>query len=163
LFVYLGADMQNFDILLQALGTVDVSLEVYLRGDADPAREFLRMRGAVVHDTPPALDEVLGAASHVLSQGGAGTIAAAYSAGRPQLVIAIHDETEINLDLLRRAGVGRGLNLSGDPSEVAAQISRFVADPTLPDNALEAANRIARRVLPDGAAVAADAVRAALD
>jgi len=162
LFVYVGADMENFDIFLQALATTDASLEVYLRGDADLAREFLRMRGAIVHDRPPALDEVLRAASHVLSQGGAGTIAAAYSAGRPQLVIASHDEAEINLDLLRRAGVGQGLKVSGSPSEVAAEISRFMADPYLPDNALEAANRIARRVLPDGAVVAATAIRAAL-
>jgi hypothetical protein len=162
LFVYVGADVPNFHVLLQALATIDVALEVYLRGDADPAREFLRMRGATVHDTPPSLHEVLGSASHVLTQGGVGTIAAAYSAGRPQLLIATQEETKINLDLLKRANVGQGLTVSNDPSEVARDIDRFLEDPNLPDNALEAANRIARRVLPDGAMIAADAIRAAL-
>jgi UDP:flavonoid glycosyltransferase YjiC (YdhE family) len=154
--------MPGFDILLQALAMVDFPLEVYLRGDAGPAREFLRMRGTIVHDSPPPLDEVLRTASHVLTEGGAGTAAAAYTAGRPQLVCPVHDEAEINLDLLKRAGVGQRLELTDDAAEVAARIGRFIEDPALPDNALEAANRIARRLLPDGAAAAADAIRAAL-
>jgi UDP:flavonoid glycosyltransferase YjiC (YdhE family) len=162
LFVYAGAEMHNFDVLLQALATLDVSLEVYLRGDAGPAREFLRMRGATVHDEPTDLTEVLRDASHVLTQGGAGTIAAAYSAGRPQLVMPAHDEAKINLEMLVRAGVGQSLTVATDPADVAAEITRFMAHPSLPDNALELANRIARRVLPDGAVVAAEAIRGAL-
>jgi hypothetical protein len=162
LFVYAGSEMPNFEVLLQALATLDVPVEAYLRGDVEPARAFLRMRGAVVHDAPPPLDEVFRTASHVLSQGGAGTTAAAYSAGRPQLVMAAHDEAEMNLDLLARARVGRALTVADDPSEVAAEIGAFLADPLLPDDALEAANRIAHRVLPDGAEVGADAIRAAL-
>jgi hypothetical protein len=162
LFVYAGADMPGFEDLQQALAELEAPLEVYFRGDAEPAREFLRLRGATVHETPPGLDGVLGNASHILSQGGAGTVAAAYSAGRPQLVIASHDEARINLDLLRQAAVAHPVDISGHPADVAAAISRSLADPHLPDNALEAANRIARRLLPDGAEVAADAIRAAL-
>jgi hypothetical protein len=76
--------------------------------------------------------------------------------------MAAHDEAEMNLDLLARARVGRALTVADDPSEVAAEIGAFLADPLLPDDALEAANRIAHRVLPDGAEVGADAIRAAL-
>ena len=162
LFVYAGAEMIGLDILLQALATVDVKQEAYLRGDAGPGREFLRLRGATVHDTPPPLEEVLRTASHVLTQGGAGTIAAAYTAGRPQLVVTSHDESSLNLDLLKRGGVGTGLEITENTKDVAAAIGKFIDDPALPDNALEAANRIARRVLPDGADVAAAAIRAAL-
>ncbi len=162
LFFYGGGDDSGFDTLLQALATVDFPIEAYLRGDAAPARDFLRMRGATVHESPPLLADVLKSASHVLTQGGAGTTAAAYSAGRPQLVLAAHQEAEVNLDLLVRAGVGKGLEMSDEPAKVAADISSFVGDPVLPDNALEAANRIARRNLPDGAAATADAVGTAL-
>jgi hypothetical protein len=162
LFVYAGAEMANFDTLLQALASLDMPVEVFLRGDAGPAREFLRMRGATVHDEPPDLAAVLREASHVLSQGGASTIAAAYAAGRPQMVVAAHDEAEINLEMLARAGVGQSLTVGTEPADVATAMGTFVSHPELPDNALELANRIARRVLPDGATVAAEAIRAAL-
>jgi hypothetical protein len=162
LFVYAGTEMTNFESLLQALAVLESPVEIYLRGDAGPAREFLRMRGITVHDTPPDLATVLKNASHILSQGGAGTIAAAYSAGRPQLVVPAHDEAEINAEMLVRSGVGQTLAVTTDPSEIAARIAQFMAHPLLPDNALELANRIARRPLPDGASVAAAALKAAL-
>lgn len=159
LFVYAGSEIENFDALLQGLATVSVPLEVYLRGDAAPAREFLRLRGATVHDEPPDLADVLLLASHVLSQGGAGTTAAAFTAGRPQLVMAQHDEALLNLDLLNRYGVARRLEGSSEAATVTAAIEAFLADPLLPDNALDAANRIARRTLPDGGVVAAEIIR----
>ena len=162
LFVYAGSEMGNFDALLQGLATVTVPLEVYLRGDTAPAREFLRLRGATVHEQPPQLADVLSLASHVISQGGAGTTAAAFSAGRPQLIVALHDEALLNYELLKRHGVAQKLEPSSDPAEVTAAIDAFLGDPLLPDNALDAANRIARRPLPDGAAVAADVIRSAL-
>jgi hypothetical protein len=162
LFFYGGGHDSEFDILLQALATVDRPVEAYLRGDMAQAREFLRMRGMTVHETPPPLEAVLGTASHVLTQGGAGTVAAAYAAGRPQLVAAPHEEADVNADLLIQAGVGKRLTVGEKPAKVAADIVAFLDDPVLPDNALEAANRIARRPLPDGAAVAAETIRAAL-
>jgi UDP:flavonoid glycosyltransferase YjiC (YdhE family) len=162
LFVYVGGEAENFDRLAQALAMLDVPVEAYLRGEIGPVPEFLRMRGITVHDTPPGLAEVLARASHVITQGGAMTSAAVFAAGRPHLVIPTHDESLINLALLEQHGVARALRVSEDAAEVAAAITEFLADAAMPDAALAEAQRIGGRPLPDGAEVAAAAIRSAL-
>jgi hypothetical protein len=162
LFAYVGGEIPNFEALMQALAMVSIPVEVFLRGESGPVPEFLRMRGITVHETPPPLGDVMARASHIISQGGAGTVAAAFAAGRPQLVIPIHDEAEINLDLLEEYGVGKGLSIATDPKEVTVKIEEFVADTELPDNALEQAHRISGRELRDGAEAAAAAIQSAL-
>ena len=105
LFVYVGGEMPNFETLAQALSVVNVPIEAYFRGESGPLTEFLKLRGAVVHEEPPDLNEVLTRCSHMLTQGGAMTAAAGLSAGRPQMVLAGHDEAELNLSMLAQNGV----------------------------------------------------------
>jgi rhamnosyltransferase subunit B len=164
LFVYVGEDADNFAALAQALSMLDAPLEAYLRGGSGPFAEFLRLRGATVHEALPPLDEVLARVSHVLTQGGAMTSAAAFTAGRPQLVVPTHDEAELNLALLQQFGVARRLATRGNTAQaIAADIGSFLADTVVADAAGEIAERLATRRLEDGAVVAADAVRRVLN
>ena len=159
---YVGGEVENFDRLAQALAVLDVPVEAYLRGEVGPVPEFLRMRGITVHDRPPALADVLARASHVISQGGAMTSAAVFAAGRPHLVVPSHDEALINLALLQQHGVARAMRVSPEIGDITTAIGDFLADAALPDAALAAAQRIAGRPLPDGADVAAGAIRSLL-
>jgi hypothetical protein len=162
LFVYAGDDAPNFEVFVQALAMIDAPVEAYFRGEVGPLPEFLRLRGAIVHDRPPPLSDVLPRVSHVLTQGGAMTSAAVFSAGRAQLVMPPHDEAQLNLGLLEQYGVGSPLTVGSDPAIVAADIDAFLADAGQAARAQEIAHRIATRPLPDGAEVAAAAVKRAL-
>jgi UDP:flavonoid glycosyltransferase YjiC (YdhE family) len=161
-FVYVGADFDYFDAFAQALSLLPAPVEAYFRGESGPVPEFLRLRGLTVHETPPPLGEVLARCSHIITQGGAMTTAAAFAAGRPQLVIPGHDEADLNLGLLQRHGVAERLPITEDSRAIAGAITDFVNQPAPAERASEAAKRIAVRPLPDGADVAARAVRAAL-
>jgi rhamnosyltransferase subunit B len=162
LFVYVGGDAPDFEILAQALSILPVPVEAFFRGQTGPVPEFLRMRGMTVHEAAPPLVEVLSRCSHILTQGGAMTAAAAFTAGRPQLVMPGHDEAELNLAMLKQHGVAAELELTTDPHAVARDIAAFMDDPGYSERAQEIARRIAARTLPDGTDAAAGAVRAAL-
>lgn len=158
LFVYLGSETPNLDRLSQAIASLGVQVEAYVRGEVGPIPEFLRSRGAVVHATPPPLDEVLARSSHVMTQGGAMTSAAAYSAGRPQLVVPLHAESEVNLGLLQQRHVAHRLNRPESREESQREMRAFLADRGLADSALREARRLAGRTLPDGRELAMKAI-----
>jgi UDP:flavonoid glycosyltransferase YjiC (YdhE family) len=97
-----------------------------------------------------------------MTQGGALTTAAAFTAGRPQLVAPLHDEAELNFSLLEQNRVAVRLPLANDAHAIAAAIGAFIENHALADRAQEMARRIVMRPSPDGAEVAAAAVRDAL-
>jgi UDP:flavonoid glycosyltransferase YjiC (YdhE family) len=158
LFVYLGGEGATFEILAQALAGLDLKLEVYLRGEMGPIPTFLRSRGVIVHDTPPSLVEVLSRCSHVLTEGGALTSAAALASGRPQLVAPLHGEAEINLRLLQERRVAWRLEKAESSDQLREAIWQFVNDRPLVEQAVAEARRLAIRRLPDGKGVVAQSV-----
>jgi hypothetical protein len=145
LFVYCGEDVPHFDILVQALAGLNISIEAHFRGENGPAAHLLRLRGHVVHDTPQPLSEVLPRVSHVVSLGGLGTSQAALAAGRPQLVMPSHDETLFNLRVLTELGVAQQLWPEKNELNVRRQIHAFVASGQRIAAAKEAALTVASR------------------
>lgn len=126
IFIYGGADEWLLNPLVQAAARAGCGLSAYLGEQDTAARQFLRQRGALVHDKPPALDEVLKKASLVISHGGSGLAHAALMMGRPQLVVPIHAESELTAGRLVQLGVARAVERGGGIWQIAEQ--RYEAD-----------------------------------
>lgn len=131
LFVYAGSEVPHLETLVQGLVEMDIDIVAYLRGDVGPLPHFLKHRGHRVYDTPPPLDEVLPAVSHVLSQGGAFMCHAALAAGRPHLIMPLHNETELNLSACARLGVARRLDPAKHEKTVRARLNDFLIESEL--------------------------------
>jgi UDP:flavonoid glycosyltransferase YjiC (YdhE family) len=162
LFVYLGAEAPNLEALAQALGTLKSEAEIYLRGELGPLRRFLKRRGHQVHDRPPPLAEVLGRVSHVFTQGGAMTAAAALTAGRPQLVMPLHEEAWLNYRMLERLRIAWLMRTDLDEEGVGRLLARFLADPNVLANARDQAAITGFRGQRDAGAVLEELIEAAL-
>jgi hypothetical protein len=163
LFVYVGEGVPYVETLVQALVEMDIDIVAYLRGDVGPLPHFLKHRGHKVYDTPPPLDEVLPTVSHVLSQGGAFTSQAALAAGRPHLMIALHNETELNLQHLSGLGVARRLEPGRDGRALRSKINDFVMDIPLFHQARHWGVSLQARKQMSGLAAAAFAVARCLE
>ncbi len=148
LFVYLGEDMPHLDVLAKVLGEVDHAVTAYFRGDVGLIPDFLERRGHTVHRAPPRLDEVLPAASHVLHAGGLFTAVAAVAAGRPQLVIPLHDETRVNVQMLGQLGVVRQMPPTAEAHLLSSALHGFIRDHTMPREARHWAKVVAMRRQP---------------
>ena len=159
LFVYLGAETQGLEAIVQALVEVAIPAIVYLRGDAGPLQDFLAMGGHEVHKMPPKLVEVLPRVSHVISAGGSFTCHAAFAAGRPHLIFPLHAESEINLKLLETLSVGQRLPAPASAENVVTSINEFVQNHRLIQNAHHWANVVATRHQPSGAEAVQAAIR----
>lgn len=162
LFVYAGSEVPHLEKLVQALVTMDVDVTAYLRGDVGPLPHFLRHRGHQVFDTPPPLDEILPRVSHVLSQGGAFTCHAALAAGRPHLIMPLHNETELNLMHAGALGVARRLDPSKDEKAMVGKIATFLADTQLIHRARHWALTLQARTQTSGLDAAVAAVERSL-
>lgn len=162
LFVYLGPEVPRIDQLLQVLTELDMPLEAYLRGEAAPLGQFLTLRGHRVHDSPPALADVLPNASHVISAGGVFTCHAALAAGRPMLGFPLHGEAALNISALERLGTGRRLEPWSDEKALRNTLLGFVRDHTLLRQARHWAKILGARRQPDGLSAAAGAIRQSL-
>jgi UDP:flavonoid glycosyltransferase YjiC (YdhE family) len=131
LFVYAGSELPHLETLVQTLVSMDVDVSAYLRGDVGPLPHFLKRRGYQVFDSPPPFAEILPRVSHVLSQGGAFTCHAALAAGRPHLVIPLHNETELNFAHVRAMGVAQRLDALDDEKALRKKLAGFLDDATL--------------------------------
>lgn len=162
LFVYAGADLPHVETLVQSLVVMDVDIVAYLRGDVGPLPHFLKHRGHQVFDEPPPLEEILPSVSHVLSQGGAFTCHAALAAGRPHLIMPLHNESEINFAQLYNIGAARRLELSSDEVAVRRTVHRFLIDADLVRNVRHWALTLAARQQADGTDAAVNAIERCL-
>jgi hypothetical protein len=142
LFVHLGDDTPELDVLAKVLGEAEYAITAYFRGDVGVIGEFLERRGHKVYRQPPQLDEVLPAASHMLSAGDLFTVIAGVAAGRPQLVMPLREETHLNFQMLSQLGVARYVAPTAD----AQQLSSALFDFTRTHSLLHAARRWAKVV-----------------
>jgi UDP:flavonoid glycosyltransferase YjiC (YdhE family) len=162
LFVYLGSEVPHLETIAQALVGMDIDIVAYLRGDVGPLPHFLKHRGHKVYDTPRPLDEVLPTVSHVMSQGGAFTCQAALMAGRPHLVVPLHNETELNLMQLGALGVAQRLEPSRNEKTIRAKVNDFLMETDLIAQARHWALTFAARQQKDGLGEATAAVTRAV-
>ena len=144
--------------LAQELATVDFQADIYVAGGPEHIVEFLRLRGHRVHRTPPALRTLLPLVSHVVGHAGTMLASMALAAGRPQLLMPRHVEQRINAAHLARLRVGTTLDPEIDPAAWRAALLAFLADPDLPDQALDRAGRTRAGSAPDAAELAAEAI-----
>ena len=126
IFIYGGADEWLLNPLVQAASRTGCGISAYLGEQDTAARQFLRHRGALVYDKPPALEEVLKKASLVISHGGSGLAHAALMVGRPQLIVPIHPESELTAGRLVQLGVARAVERGAGIWQVAEQ--KYEAD-----------------------------------
>jgi UDP-N-acetylglucosamine:LPS N-acetylglucosamine transferase len=158
LLVWFDAPPKNLPALAQELATVDFQADIYIAGAPDHIAGFLSLRSHRVHRRPPDLRTLLPQISHVV--GRAGTLLASMSlaAGRPQLMMPRSVEQRINAAHLARLRVGRTHDPESDSEAWRAAILAFLADPDLPDQALDRAGRIRAASAPDAAELAAGAI-----
>lgn len=158
LFVYAGSEVPHLEALVQSLVAMDIDVLAYLRGDVGPLPHFLKHRGHEVFDTPPALDQVLPRVSHVLSQGGAFSCHAAIAAGRPHLIMPLHNETELNYAQVAAMGMARRLDPAKDEKIVRGKLNAFLADTQLMRHARHWAQTLRAREQKSGLTAALEAI-----
>ncbi len=105
-FLYAGARPDYLGTLVQALMATGLPIRAYLGPRETAATSFLRMSGAEVFKSPPALAEVFAISSVIVSHGGAGLTLAAMQAGRAQVILPIHAEAEFNASRIVSNGLG---------------------------------------------------------
>lgn len=166
-FFYTRADEPKLAQIAEGLAASGLPLEGYILGGPTPASALLENAGARIHGTPPSFSEVVPRASLVLSHGGAGLTGAALIAGRPQVILPIHVESEINA--LRVADTGAGLAVAEVTSdavaealsivagtrlfrEKAAEVAAVISRSWFPEDPLEEAAKIGLGLLTEGAA-----------
>lgn len=150
LFVYVGAELPGLIELVQVLGDFPWPVECYLRDVPPTLLSFLRMRGVVVHDTPPDLATLLPQVSHVLSQGGMGMCHMAMAAGRPHIIMSLHGETELNYSRLSALGIARSISPGLKAVELKNALVAILQDHELIARAMQWGALIAQRSQPPG-------------
>lgn len=148
IFLYTRSDETKLDAVVDGLLATGRPIEAFILGGATPAAALLEQAGANVHLSPSALDELLPRASMVVSHGGAGLTGKALCAGRKQLILPIHLESEITG--LRIEAFGTGVSLkAAAPATVTAAIERLSDTSGFQEKADQVAAQIAAMGLPD--------------
>jgi len=121
-FAYLKAGFPATGKILESLCNVKIPGEVYISGLTAELEGRLTSNNIVVHHDPPPLSGILPRVSVILHHGGNGVSCAALSAGRPQIVVPMYQETQMTGERLRRMGVGHILSSEDMQSGSAGNI-----------------------------------------
>ena len=143
LFAYLGMEQRVTAKLLAALKASDLPAEAYVRGlTEETAKKFLRP-GLTFYKAPQPIGQVLTRATLAIHHGGSGMALACCSAGRPQLVLPIHEETLLKQQALQRIGVGGTIAHKDLESDGATRLAEAEANPRRRERARLIAEEIA--------------------
>lgn len=145
-FAYLKMECPTISDVLDSLSATNLPGELYVSGlPSEWEARLIRWR-AIVHRDPPPIDEVLARASVVVHHGGNGLACAALSAGRPQLILPLYQETELTGETLSRIGVCHRLTPEDAKSGRTRHIlSRMVHDSDVASRAQSIARSIESR------------------
>ena len=105
-FAYSASDAALIDELSAVLMDSGAQASAYFRGRLGARGAVLQSRGVRVFSEAPALAEILPGTSCVFSHAGSGLTAAAFAAGRPQILAPRHGEADATAKLLEDLGVG---------------------------------------------------------
>lgn len=150
LFLYAGAVPEFLDPIIQAASQTKAKISAYLGNTNTAAAQFLKLRGGHIYSQPPELSDVLPKVTAVMSHGGAGLTQAAMIAGRPQIILPIHFESEATAGRLESLGVGKGIR-SANADDMKNAISAVLEVRRFGENAQALARKIADMNLPDSA------------
>ncbi|MCX5794002.1 MAG: hypothetical protein NTY77_00720 [Elusimicrobia bacterium] len=157
LFAYLGEEHPALETIVELLAERKAPVEAYLRGEVGSLRRLLTARGARVHESPPALCEVVPRAAAVVSHAGSTTAHAAMIGGRPQVLLPTHVEADLTAKALESLGVGVRLQRDAKKDEIAKAIDRASSGGALAQSAMALAVKLALRPPLDALAAATNA------
>lgn len=149
LLVYLPADHPAFDRILDGLDGNVLPGVGYIRGLAGNPAMRLERAGIRLSDRPLPLPEVLPATSVVLHHGGAGIIEQCLVHGRPQVVVPIHSEQQLNAEWLRTANLGVVLG-AAELNTLSTALQFVAASPVAAQAAMRHAERLRATYPPEG-------------
>lgn len=158
-FAYLSTTYGATERAVGALLASGLRGSFYLR-DAHPSvRESLRRKGAVLHESPPPLTEVVPRARFVVHHGGLGTSEQVLAIGRPQLLVPRHMEQTLNARALGSFKVGVMMASGGRFQE--EHVSQALKALTLRTDFADSASHLARRLARRSQTAAAETIAAA--
>lgn len=137
LFFYSASDYALIDELVAALMEIGPQASVFLRGVPGAKAMVLKSRGVAFFNDAPRLDKILPQMSCVFSHAGSGLTAAAFAAGRPQVLNPRHGEASLTANLLEELGVGVSLPLL-ERKKLHEAIERVATDVTFAEKAQRA-------------------------
>tara|TARA_R110000868_G_scaffold91999_4_gene254969 strand:- start:27100 stop:28299 length:1200 start_codon:yes stop_codon:yes gene_type:complete len=159
-FLYGHANLNLSQRLIQAAAHSGLPVVAHLTGGETESTRFLKRQGAEVLDKLPDVLEIFPRISVVVSHAGAGLSQSAFAAGRPQVVVPIHSESQMIARQIVRLGTGVCFDPTNGDVDVAAlgdAIRQAATDPALMQAAIAQAEGIARLGLPaDPLGLAAD-------
>ena len=142
-FAYLKLGFLATNKILESLCDVKFPGEVYINGLLPEFEARLAHNNIVVHRDPPPMSQILPRVSVILHHGGNGVACAALSAGRPQLLVPMYQETELTGERLRRMGVGRILTPTDVQSGNMVNLLSAIAES---QTMMERAQTVARNI-----------------
>lgn len=109
-FAYLKTAHPAIEDVLRSLSESSYPGEIYIKYLPEEWASRLGRAGIIVHSEPPPIRQIIPRVSAVFHHGGNGLACAALSAGRPQIILPIYQETEFTGEMLVRMGTGRLLS-----------------------------------------------------
>lgn len=159
-FLYAHANLPLTRRIVQASISTGLPVIAHLTGGETESTQFLKRQGAEVLTELPHVGEVLPRVSVVVSHAGAGLSQSAFAAGRPQVVVPIHSESQMIARQLVKSGTGICFDPTDGDVEVAAlgdAIRHAATDPAMMQAAAAQAQTVSRLGLPaDPLGLAAD-------
>jgi hypothetical protein len=166
IFLYSHTHLPLAPKLVQAAVISGLPISAYLSGTATETTLFLRRQGAEIFNTPPKLTDMLARASVVVSHAGAGLSQAAFAAGRPQVVLPIHSESQMIARNLEKLGTALSFDPLSDelkPDHLAEAIKTADSSASIRQAAQQQAAAVSRLALPENPlATAAEILRTLL-
>lgn len=102
------SDQVGVEVLGAAIADSGTPFSAILRGPPSPAHHFLRLRGAEILPEEHDIVAAVAAASVVVSHGVTSVVQQALAIGRPQLIVAVDDETRLLAGQVETLGAGLG-------------------------------------------------------
>lgn len=144
-YAYLSATHPQLRVILQSLVECGLPGAAYVKRITPEIRQYLVERKVHVFDRPPPLADVTRGAHVVVHHGGAGTLAAAMGAGRPQVLWPEVADQQVSADTIDRLGVSVHARRRLTSPAQAARAVRELAQGEAPARALKIAQAINQR------------------
>ncbi len=147
-FMYCGMAPPRLGKVVEAAVSLGRPLEAYVGPYQSAERQLLKGFGVTVHETIPDLSAVLERSSVIVSTAGAGLTQAAMMAGRAQLCLPIHMESDMNAERIVDLNCGLKVNLIKEADKLKDAMRQVVEVEAFSRNAQDVAHQIAKHPLP---------------